>query len=128
MSGTLGSSRARKTTCLLPNSGAKAPERRRAERHPCRLVCWCNTISLTRDGASWPARVRDISSDGMALVLNGVLEPGTFLSVDVPGLPGNDRPPLRARVVRVAVDEGRTWILGCQISPVLSKDELNALL
>lgn len=118
--------RARKTTGLL--FGTEPTERRRGKRHPCWALCWCSAISLTRSDTAWPARVRDISADGIGLVLTGVIDPGTFLSLELPATPGVRRRPLRARVVRVTPHSATGWVLGCRLSPSLSPAELDALL
>jgi hypothetical protein len=70
--------------------------------------------------------VRDISCTGVALVVEGYLEVGTFLSITVPARgPGR---PLRACVVRTQRIAPRTWLLGCVLNPWLSSEELHALL
>lgn len=67
--------------------------------------------------------VRDISLDGIALVMNGYLEVGTFLTVHLPAECG--RPlPLRVKIVRTQRVAARTWVLGCTIHPGLSAEEL----
>jgi len=71
--------------------------------------------------------VRDISPEGIGLVLNGYLEVGTFLNVNLSTATRYAR-PLRARVVRTQRIGKRTWILGCVLNPPLRPEELEALL
>ncbi len=119
-------SRARKTTCLLPAPSGIA-ERRRSYRHPCCWNCSCRPISLKRGGPGVEVLVRDISADGIGLVVNGYIVIGTFLSVLLPSATGRER-PLRAQVVRAQRTGKRTWIVGCVLNPRLDADELQAML
>jgi hypothetical protein len=121
-------SRTRKTTCLLPKTRKDgSPERRRAYRYACELEATCSAVSLQRNAPAWPVLVRDISCTGINLLLNGLLEVGTFLSVKLPPQ-CHRRRPLRACVVRIRRLGPRIWEHGCVLNPELSKAEIEALM
>jgi hypothetical protein len=119
-------SRKRKTTGLLKVS-AEPAERRGAYRYECDLDATCSAVTLLRNPPSWPALVRDISRTGVNLILNGLLEVGTFLSVSLP--PECQRAlPLRVCIVRVRRLGARVWEHGCVLNPQLTTEEIEALL
>jgi hypothetical protein len=72
-------------------------------------------------------QVRDISCEGIGLVLNGFVQAGTFLSVHFPDENG-EQPPLRALIVRTKRVGRRNWLLGCTLHPVLSEEKLKRLI
>ena len=117
--------RVRKTTCLLKPRPDKQ-DRRVSIRHHCGTVVACGPISLRRNPPSWSVQVRDISLEGVGLVLNGYVPVGTFLSVHFPDESGNHT-PLRALIVRTMRIGRRTWLLGCTLHPGLSEDDLQRL-
>jgi hypothetical protein len=100
-------------------------ERRRAPRFPSDLQTSCRPLT-TRDGTSWPARVRDISRGGVALILRRRFEPGAVLTMELEDPAGAVSRSVFARVIHVRPDEAGTWMLGCAFTGELSDDELRA--
>jgi hypothetical protein len=69
-----------------------------------------------------PARVRNISRGGINLVLKRAFEPGTLLSVDLPGSALTIE--VLACVVRCEELEEESWELGCTFAAELSDEDL----
>jgi hypothetical protein len=76
----------------------------------------------------WPATVRDLSINGIGLVLARRFEPGAGLVIEVPGTASDVSESLLARVVHATSVGRNLWLLGCTFPSPLSDDELNALL
>jgi hypothetical protein len=75
----------------------------------------------------WQARVRDISDNGMGLVLHRAFDLGTELSIELPAEVNRPLRSLRVSIVHVtALDEGQ-WLLGCEFVQELHPEELDAL-
>src|SRR5947209_15861989 len=71
-------------SAALPANQEATPgnERRVVVRYPCYLGTSCH--ALPGDAATeWPARVRDISTSGIGLLVRRPFEPGTLLGVDL---------------------------------------------
>jgi hypothetical protein len=102
-------------------------ERRGAIRYPCHLDSTC--LPLGGQGQKpWAAAIRDISVNGLGLVLERRFEPGTVLVLQWQR-PGEDVPRnLMARVVRTQSQESARWVLGCQLARSLGDEEVRALL
>jgi hypothetical protein len=99
-------------------------ERRMAERHFCRRRP--EVRLLTRPGLQvLNARVENVSSNGLRLLVGGPLEPGTILGLQL----RNDRPSLiqSARVVYAKQHSEGEWAVGCKLSVPLSAGELKSL-
>jgi hypothetical protein len=75
---------------------------------------------------AWPATIRDISVNGIGLVLRRRFECGVLLAIEVPG---GDEGPFRllARVVRITAQAGDSWLLGCALLHPLTDEELAGL-
>jgi hypothetical protein len=71
------------------------------------------------------AVIRDLSVNGVSLILNSRVKPDTVMEIEPRGL--GFRRPLLARVVRVA-PQADGWLLGCQLLENLSEEELQKLL
>jgi hypothetical protein len=85
-------------------------------------------ISLT-EPVLLSVRVRDISQNGIGLLLPSRVQPGSFLAVKLQG-PRDSQPRiLRAQVVRtVAQPDRRSWFHGCTFVAELSRDDVAGLL
>ena len=80
-------------------------DRRRTARYLCELRTACVVISLT-EPVLLSARVRDISQNGIGLLLPSRVQPGSFLAVKLQG-PRDERPRImRCRVVRIVAQPG----------------------
>jgi hypothetical protein len=75
----------------------------------------------------WPAQLRDISANGVALLVPQPVEAGTILSVELQRTAGPASLTLLACVVRVEGTAGGEWLLGCTFIRELSDKELRAL-
>ena len=100
-----------------------------SERFTCDVAVSCQPPSAWRGGGrEWPARVRNVSADGLCLVLRRRFEPGTGLAIEVPGAEGESPSTLLARVVRVRAGADGCWMLGCAFVSPLGEEEILGLL
>jgi hypothetical protein len=60
------------------------------------------------------ARVRNISTGGVGLLLNAPIEPGTALAIEMKTMDPATSLTLPARVVHATKQEGGSWIMGCK--------------
>jgi hypothetical protein len=75
----------------------------------------------------WQARVRDISDDGIGLILHRPFDPGAELSIELPTEVNRPLRSLRVSIVHVtALDEGQ-WLVGCKFLQALGHEDINAL-
>src|SRR6202023_2585753 len=75
---------------------------------------------------SWPARVVDISTGGIALVLDRRFEKGAMLSVRLACSDEENTRTLFLRVVHIAQHVDGSWCLGCAFASELAEEELQA--
>jgi hypothetical protein len=75
----------------------------------------------------WPAQLRDISANGVALLVAQPVEAGTILSLELQRTAAPASLTLLACVVRVEGTPGGEWLLGCTFIRELSDKELRAL-
>jgi hypothetical protein len=85
-------------------------------------------IAVPAIGPSCPARIWDISLEGIALVVPHPYEEGALLSVVPEVLPQSLSPGLEARVRHVTPHGDGLWMAGCEFLTPLGEDELHALL
>jgi hypothetical protein len=99
------------------------------ERHPCDLQTSCQPLA-SRGGGDfmWGGTVRDISANGIGLLLNRRFEPGTRLVIELPSLACGTRQSVLARVVHATPLAIGFWLLGCVFSAPLPEDEFHALI
>jgi PilZ domain len=100
-------------------------ERRAVVRHPCNATC--RLLGPASCESRW-ARIHNVSTRGLALVLTSRLQPGTFLMVELrtPGQRGSC--VLHARVVHATPRSDGTWTTGCALLQHLSDELLQSLL
>jgi hypothetical protein len=107
---------------IVPNQGA---ERRAWVRYPCNLNTLYQPGSGELDHRWWFAKVCDLSSSGIGMILQRRVEPGTQLSVALHSQANSSSRTLEATVVHVlAHPEG--WITGCAFASPLTETELHA--
>lgn len=107
---------------------AEGGECRVSERYPCDVAATCQPPSAWKNGGrAWPARVQDMSTSGLCLVLGRRFEPGAGLAIEVPGADDGSSSTLLARVVHVRAVGGGSWALGCSLVSPLSDEELESL-
>jgi PilZ domain len=108
--------------------GSSRAELRVTERFACDVPASCQPPSdWKRGGQKWTARLRDISSGGLCLILSRRFERGAGLAIEVPGADSDSPSMLLARVVHVRADKGGLWVLGCAFASPLSDEELENL-
>jgi hypothetical protein len=76
----------------------------------------------------WSARIQDISSSGVCLVLRRRFEPGTVLTAELQGSTDTITKTLLIHVMRVHEQSPRKWSVGCAFDRELNDFELKALL
>jgi PilZ domain len=74
------------------------------------------------------ARVRNISTGGVGLLLDAPIEPGTDLVVEMKTMDPATSLTLPARVVHATMQEEGSWIVGCKFFTRPAEEELLALL
>ena len=110
-----------------PAAGAtrgKAADKRASVRYASNQGGFCNAVGSEKV-PRWPARVQDVSADGLALLLGRRFEVRSSLWVEL-----MDGPAGRyylVRVVRVQARPGRKWLLGCVFARRLAEDEVQTL-
>jgi len=101
-------------------------ERRARVRYPCSLLTVCQRPHAALDDMWFPAAVRDLSTDGVGLVVDCPFAPDTLLEFALvsPELPTT----VLARVEHASpVGDGR-WLIGCAFIQKLTEVELDSLL
>lgn len=108
-----------------------APPRRGCrvyERHECDLKTSCQPPSfLGGQEPHWSGEVRNISQDGLALVLRRRYEKGTGLAVELPGSDPQRPFTVFVRVIHVLAQPDGSWLLGCAFVSRLSEEEVRDL-
>jgi hypothetical protein len=99
-----------------------SPDYRAWVRFPCDVATSCRPVRNLRP-PEWPARVHNISANGIGLVVGQEFQPGAVLSVELPGQP---RRAVLACVVHATAQGEGEWLLGCSLSAELTADELRA--
>jgi len=75
----------------------------------------------------WRAPVRDISIEGLSLVLDQPVEPGAVLPVELPNRRWNCCHLKLLRVVHATPQPDNRWLVGSTFVRALSEDEFQAL-
>jgi hypothetical protein len=103
-------------------------ELRVTERILCDVPASCQPPSdWKRGGQKWMARVRDISTAGLCVVVSRRFERGAGLAIEIPGSNPASPSILLARVMHVRAEPGGAWALGCSFISPLSDEELETL-
>ncbi len=111
-----------------PSCRIRCLERRAAVRHTATMVASYHPIAVPAFGPSCPARIRDVSRGGIALLVPHRYAAGSLLSIVPEVLPSSLAPALEARVLRVAAHGDGQWLAGCELLTPLSEEDLHALL
>jgi hypothetical protein len=100
-------------------------ERRAVVRYLCdREITYSPVMSRER---FW-ARVRNISSHGIGLLLGTPLEPGTDMVIDMKTMDPRISLSLVARVVHSTMQEEGNWLVGCKFLTRPTEEQVLALL
>jgi len=102
-----------------------ALERRATVRYASDRTTFCRSLSLPRDGF-WTAVVRDLSTEGIGLLVRSSFAVGAVLAIELQGL-GCSR-TLLGRVAHARALASGGWIVGCEFASKLRDAELHALL
>jgi serine/threonine protein kinase len=110
----------------VPPPKPGGPERRATVRYPSRKGSSCQPLRGDKD-RSWRATIRDVSADGVGLVLERRFEPRTVLALEL--APTETEPARRTlvRVVRVTPLASRRWLLGCVFAARMGEDDVQAM-
>jgi|SRR5262245_23375225 len=101
-------------------------DRRASERFPVTSDTACTFVSpvLEDFGA---VRIKNVSNEGVGLVVNQAVETGLLLVVTLVNKPKSFKKNVMARVVHVTPQAGGAYLLGCALTEPLTYDELCAM-
>jgi hypothetical protein len=102
------------------------PERRAIIRQLCGPEVSCRLRAAASGGTLW-ARVRDVSTSGLGLLLARPLAPGSFLAVELRASGIRYPLMLEARVAQARREPDGSWYLGCVLLYPLPEEMLPAL-
>jgi len=112
----------------MPKQMVANQERRLFRRMPCKLKVQARLIRVTQEGV-WLATIRNISLEGIGLMVNRCAQRGMFLTVEIPSRPPIMRKPALMQVVHARANaSGQWWNVGGQFVHKLTKDELDVLI
>lgn len=108
---------------------------RRAIRYPCHLIVVCQPSSKeervgeasAQEKDACPAKVADLSQNGIALLLKRRFEPETVLEVNLQSPEESSLYTLPVRVIRVSPKKRGNWLTGCVLLKKLSDNEVKFL-
>jgi hypothetical protein len=105
-----------------------AAERRVRVRHLQDLRTFCQRGAGELDQLWCQGQVRDISANGMGLLVPHGFTVDTILTVEVENSRRSQSRRVQVRVVRGSRQAGGLWLLGCVFAEELTDDELVSLL
>ena len=108
-------------------SSTNPRERRASVRYESNAKGSCQTLSSHRESA-WEATVRNISCDGIGLLLGRRFEPGALLTIELTESSEGRQRLLLARVAHATQQPEGGWLVGCTLVNPLSEDEIPNLL
>src|SRR5262249_31127210 len=113
---------------IMPNAlQAPRTEQRREPRYALPARTWCR-LRRAIGNLTWQATVRNLSTEGIGLILNRPVKAGMLLTVE---LPGHDQEPRMVKMMRVphAAPQpgGCWWVAGGRFASQLSDAELQRL-
>jgi hypothetical protein len=114
---------------VVPDGPLAGVECRVWERHSCDMQTACQPLASKGGGdLIWGGTIRDISANGIGLILNRRFEPDTRLVINLPFPASGTRRSILVRVVHATPLTPGFWLLGCVFPRPLPEDELFALL
>jgi hypothetical protein len=105
---------------------AEIAERRSAVRYPSQAATPC--LPVPEGEALCCARVVDISTTGVGLLVDSYVEPETLLAVELQGEDPGASYTLVVEVRRATKQGEGEWLLGCSFARELTEAEMRALL
>jgi hypothetical protein len=115
--------RKRKKISAEPNGTATSV----AKRKLVGLEAFCRSVAAVKDDP-WPARVREIKTGSISLLLTRRFEPGTLLVIELEKKEQSLSHTLVGRVHKAALSPNGSWELGCTLANKIAEDDLQALL
>jgi len=110
-----------------PETESLTAERRVRVRYAQPLRTYIQRGQGDLDQVWWMGKVRDISGQGIALLLQQRFEPDSLLTLELENRAQTSSFTIQVRVVRVSPRPGG-WLLGCVFTQDLSEEEVQALL
>jgi len=106
---------------------AAAAERRARLRQECERLL---PVSLLVKPSFAPRQglLRELSEEGVGLILDAPVEPGATLFLHLPGLRRGNSVTCQARVVYVSPLTDELWLVGCRLAAALSSVEVQKVL
>jgi serine/threonine protein kinase len=109
------------------SSRSSKDERRVSVRFSSKQDSSCAPLGGER-ACRWPAKIQDISSTGLSLLLGRRFEPGTLLLLQPEGGEDPSLPQtLLVRVRNARSQPRRKWLLGCTFARRLSEEEVRLM-
>ena len=101
-------------------------DRRAVERYPVNIDTKCTFLSPVLEDFG-PVRIKNVSSEGIGLIVGRKLEPGLLLAVTItnPTKPFNKT--LMVRVMHVTEQAGGSYLVGGAFTTALAYDELTTM-
>ncbi len=108
-------------------AASRKAERRVSVRFQSNAKGSCQTLSVQRE-AAWEATVRNISCEGIGLLLGRRFEPGALLAIELTEAAEGRKRLLLARVAHATQQPEGHWLVGCTLVHPLTEDEVQLLL
>ncbi len=102
-------------------------DRRKAVRYACILEAAWQGAEPVRYLPGWPARVMNISTDGIALHSGENFRPGTVLTIGLQGHTSKQS-RIQVKVVHITPQPNATWLIGGAFVTPLAAEMLEKLL
>lgn len=110
------------------SQAAHKRERRASVRFESNARGTCQTLSV-RQESTWEATVRNISSQGIGILLGRRFEPGALLTIELTTSTEDRQRLLLARVTHATFQpDDQKWLIGCILLSPLGEDEIQELL
>ncbi len=110
-----------------PGAGQVAEEDRRLRaRHPVSIETKVTPAAADEAESSLSARILDVSSGGVKLVVGRAFEQGDLLTLELPAPAGEPAVSVLACVVHARPERDAEWVLSCRFSAELNDADLTA--
>ena len=101
-------------------------EKRSAERFPISSNVTCDFASPVLEDFG-PVRVKNISTTGIGLLVPEQLQPDMLLAINLVNPAKKFSKTVLVRIVHVTQQSGHFWLIGGNLNPPLTYDELTTL-
>jgi hypothetical protein len=121
--------------CTIPVPSRDIPSGAQAEgcafvRFSSSQEVYCQPVAAPTAEESetrWLGRFREVSREGLSLVLRRRFEPGTALTIELSDKPRRGVRSFPVQVVHATPEGKSRWIIGCEFLRPLSDEELQTL-